>query len=379
MGVKVRQYKRRGVTDGVEVEVSFTWPSGTKYRKRFKSPVPSRSGAKAWGEQRLRELLLQGELKTEAAKAPTFAAFVPRYLAEYVKANRQKPSTAIQKERILEYYLKPRFGQLPLDKIREAEIQKLKTDLVDLSAKTVNNVLVVLNTLLKMAVKTGAIQVLPVQIELLRTTPATMAFYEPDEFERLVRASEAIDTRHLLFVLLGGEAGLRCGEIIALEQTDIDFARGILHVRRSEWEGHLTLPKGGRARQVNMTPRLAAALKKNRHLRGDRVLWRDDEFEKVTQVLLAKWMRRIQRRAGLKETGGIHILRHTFCSRLAIAGAPTKAIQELAGHQNLSTTQRYMHLSPAAKSVAIEMLVKSSQPLTKSEMGLENGGGLEAV
>lgn len=37
-------------------------------------------------------------------------------------------------------------------------------------------------------------------------------------------------------------------------------------------------------------------------------------------------------------------------------GAPAKAIQELAGHENLSTTQRYMHLSPAAKDAAISLL-----------------------
>ncbi|RKG68296.1 hypothetical protein D7V80_12865 [Corallococcus sp. CA054B] len=39
-----------------------------------------------------------------------------------------------------------------------------------------------------------------------------------------------------------------------------------------------------------------------------------------------------------------------------MAGVPAKAIQELAGHQNLSTLQRYMHLSPAARSAAIRML-----------------------
>jgi hypothetical protein len=44
----------------------------------------------------------------------------------------------------------------------------------------------------------------------------------------------------------------------------------------------------------------------------------------------------------------MHRLRHTFCSHLAMRGAPARAIQELAGHQGLTTTQRYMHLSPAA-------------------------------
>ena len=45
-----------------------------------------------------------------------------------------------------------------------------------------------------------------------------------------------------------------------------------------------------------------------------------------------------------------------FCSRLAMAGASTKAIQELAGHSDLKTTQRYMHLSPKAKRRAVELL-----------------------
>ncbi len=39
-----------------------------------------------------------------------------------------------------------------------------------------------------------------------------------------------------------------------------------------------------------------------------------------------------------------------------MAGASTKAIQELAGHEQISTTQRYMHLSPAAQSEAISLL-----------------------
>jgi len=56
--------------------------------------------------------------------------------------------------------------------------------------------------------------------------------------------------------------------------------------------------------------------------------------------------------------GGAHVLRHTFCSHLAMRNAPAKAIQELAGHIYLSTTQRYMHLSPQAREGAIALLDK---------------------
>lgn len=372
MSVKVRRYRRRGEESGYEVDIAFKWPDGEPYRERLKSPVSSKSGARSWGEQRLSELLRRGK-EQFVPKPPTLAEFAPRYLNEQAKANRQKPSTIIQKERILEYYLKPKFGEKRLDQIDDVAVQQLKADLVALSPKTVNNILVVLSTLLKVGVKWNVLQRMPATIELLRTQPSVMQFYEPHEYEQLVEAADRIDHQHLVFVLLGGEAGLRCGEIIALEQSAIDFVRGLIHVRQAEWEGFVTAPKGGRSRQVNMTARLKSALQKNRHLRGERVLWRDDGFEKVTQVLLAKWMSRIQRRAGLKVTGGIHILRHTFCSRLAIAGASTKAIQELAGHQNISTTQRYMHLSPAAKSAAIELL-ESGPAANENQEGAKSGG-----
>ena len=65
-------------------------------------------------------------------------------------------------------------------------------------------------------------------------------------------------------------------------------------------------------------------------------------------------------------------MRHSFCSHLAMRGAPAKAIQELAGHRDLSTTQRYMHLSPAAVEGAIRLL---EQPAPVSQFGdiLETG------
>ncbi len=72
--------------------------------------------------------------------------------------------------------------------------------------------------------------------------------------------------------------------------------------------------------------------------------------------MVRKWLERAQQAAGLTATGGLHQLRHTFCSALAATGAPPKAIQELAGHQNLSTTMRYMHLSPASRESAIGLL-----------------------
>jgi site-specific recombinase XerD len=52
-----------------------------------------------------------------------------------------------------------------------------------------------------------------------------------------------------------------------------------------------------------------------------------------------------------------HILRHTFASRLVMAGVPLKTVQELMGHKTIAMTARYAHLSPGHKKEALERLV----------------------
>lgn len=109
-----------------------------------------------------------------------------------------------------------------------------------------------------------------------------------------------------------------------------------------------------RAADVPLTTRLSAALREHRHLRSRRVVCRADGSSLSADVV-KHHVERAARRAGLDQNG-VHRLRHTFCSHLAMRGAPARAIQELAGHKDLITTQRYMHLSPAALDHAIRLL-----------------------
>jgi len=76
--------------------------------------------------------------------------------------------------------------------------------------------------------------------------------------------------------------------------------------------------------------------------------------------------RRAVRQAGVPT--GVHILRHTFCSHLAMQGAPGKAIQELAGHQELSVTQGYMHLSPDMLGSSIRLLDSRPRPHERGDI-----------
>ena len=110
-------------------------------------------------------------------------------------------------------------------------------------------------------------------------------------------------------------------------------------------------------------------LQEARHLKSERVLC-DRHGASLTQKEIQVIMRRVAHAAKVKP--GVHILRHTFCSRLAMKGAPAKAIQALAGHQDLSTTQRYMHLSPGTLDMAIDLL---EPPLARGAHGEAAGTG----
>jgi len=86
-------------------------------------------------------------------------------------------------------------------------------------------VLTVLSVVLRTAVEWGVIARLPCSIKLLKAPKNQASFHDFGEFERLVEVARS-EALVFLVVLLGGEAGLRCGEIMALEWTDVDFANG---------------------------------------------------------------------------------------------------------------------------------------------------------
>jgi integrase len=181
----------------------------------------------------------------------------------------------------------------------------------------VNNVLTVLNKLLKVAVEWRVLPALPCRIRLLKSAKPVVEFYEPHDYERLLAAAASTDSRTHVAALLAGDAGLRLGEILGLEWTDVDFARDLLKVQRAVYDAEVTLPKGGKHRIIPMTRRLAAALQAHRHLRGDRVLYRDDG--EPAEKWWLKWALDVaERRAGLRRGGRSHPAAHVL---LAPCGA----------------------------------------------------------
>src|SRR6267378_4933483 len=233
MSVRVRRF--RG--GGWEVDLRVVLPDGSFVRERRKAPIDSKSGAMRWGQARERVFLFDDPAKKKRKEVPSLAEFYGRFLDEHARANRHKPSGVAAKETICRVHLVPVLGSMKLDAIGNEDIQRLKAHLGAKNPKTVNNIVSTLNTLLRIAVDWKVIDRMPCRIQLLRVPRTEADFFDFEEYVRLVEAGESISPEALIVVLLGADAGLRCGEMMALEWRDVDFSRSQLSIQRSEWKG----------------------------------------------------------------------------------------------------------------------------------------------
>ena len=200
--------------------------------------------------------------------------------------------------------------------------------------------------LLKKADEWEVIDTMPCTIKVLPVVRREASFHDFEEYERLIEAARLKGWRTHLIVLLGGDAGLRAGEMVALHWADVDFSRR----RLRDWEAlglarkASPTPKNGRVRYVPLTERLFEALREYRHLRRPRVIckgrWTTAEPSVGVDARLASGAAR------WCANGHTHPASHVLLAAGDAGCARPEAIQELAGHQELSGTQGYMHLSP---------------------------------
>jgi integrase len=339
------------------VDVMFQHPDGRKERVRKVSPVQTKRGAEQY-ERELRQTLLDGthgrkeEEEKTPVRMPTVREFADEFLETYAAVN-NKPSEQASKRSMIKHHIKPLLGDLRLDEVsREIEPFKARLKKLDLSAKRINNVLACLSKMLRFAQEREILSAAP-KVRLLKLPPSKFDFFDFGEHRRLMEAAK-YESEWCAMIVAAADAGLRMGELLALEWSDLDFVMGNFTVRRSNWQGHVGSPKGGKERTIPMTQQLASVLKAHRHLRG-KLVFCGPEGEPLTRNRMKKPLWRACRKAGLREVGW-HVLRHTFCSHLAMKGAPPKAIQELAGHTSIAVTMRYMHLSPTVLKETVRLL-----------------------
>jgi integrase/recombinase XerD len=160
----------------------------------------------------------------------------------------------------------------------------------------------------------------------------------PDEVQRLIAGAKNLYHRTLLLTLYG--AGLRRSEACQLKVRDINSM--VLRVEQG---------KGGRDREIPLSPTLLAALREYyRWMRprtylfpGTHQGWRADA--PITSKVIWEAVRLATRKAGIDKRVTPHTLRHSYATHLLEAGADLRTIQLLLGHADLSHTTVCLHLS----------------------------------
>ncbi len=368
-------------------------PDGTRTQSERKVVTAgSKNEALRWGQERRAVLIEEhrlrrtGELVAAEPKAPTVAEFTKVWLerlrTKAAKGDRKRSSIEAI-ESTLRIHVLPFIGEKRLDEITDSVIDALEARWVRggyqypgpwgrpvavkplASLATRNNRMSPLNAILKLAVERKRIRFMPCTIKIPSVECDEAAYYPPDVYERLVEAASRLGLSLVLMVLLGGDAGMRRGEIIGVDHADVDVQNAEIVVRRSVYihggVRYESTPKGRKIKRVPITPRLVDALREaGKQKRGDRVLLTAAGAE-VTPKILKRWMMRVEKAAELEPTGRLHILRHSYVSHLAAANVPLISIAGLARHSDLRVTQRYMHLAPGALRQGVDMLVRARE------------------
>jgi integrase/recombinase XerC len=174
-----------------------------------------------------------------------------------------------------------------------------------------------------------------------------VALAEQSGRPRAGQDDEALRARdHAVVELLYG-CGLRIGELVALDATASRQSSG--WIDRADRSAHV-LGKGGKRRSVPVGGAAAAALERWLHLRAQMV--RGDEpalfvsrrGARLSASQVRARLTQLARAAGLPTHVHPHMLRHSFASHLLQSSGDLRAVQELLGHANITTTQIYTKL-----------------------------------
>lgn len=154
--------------------------------------------------------------------------------------------------------------------------------------------------------------------------------------------------------------GLRISELLHLQVTDIDSARMVVNVRQG---------KGAKDRQVPLSARLLGELRQwwCRHRTKPWLfpgMFGPSRQRPMNATSVQRMVKQVVTRAQLRKAASMHTLRHSYATHLLEAGVDVVTLQKLLGHNSLSTTARYLHLSRRHLSKLPDLL---ALPTARSE------------
>jgi len=184
------------------------------------------------------------------------------------------------------------------------------------------------------------------KVKLPKGQKNRVRYLKPKEEKKLLKALEGKDWLRSI-VIIARETGLRLSNICNLTWKQVDLASKSIEVEKT---------KNGKPVWIPMTKvvfKEFKVLSKIQNLTSNLVFVVDGK--QLHRNWVGRRFRRLCKRIKL-EGFRFHDLRHDFCSRLVQAGQQLQVVAELAGHEDIKTTQRYAHLSPDNKIQAIASL-----------------------
>ena len=230
---------------------------------------------------------------------------------------------------------------------------------ISLKRITQNYHLIALRSFLKYLLKRDIAVVAPEKIDLPKAESRSIKFLERDQVDRLLNMPELSDKEGLrdkAILELLFSTGLRVSELVGLNRDTINFDRKEFGV----------IGKGRRARVVFLSDSAVEWLKRYIDSREDdapalfiRYAGKkpDDgqnanESMRLTARSVQRLVEKYVKKARLPVKITPHGLRHSFATDLLSGGADLRAIQEMLGHKNVSTTQIYTHITnPQLKEI----------------------------
>lgn len=194
------------------------------------------------------------------------------------------------------------------------------------------------------------------------------------EADRLIEAcADDADLHDLIVLALN--TGLRLGELVRLEWSDINLAHGLCSVRHEDMrKPGGRIPLNAVARDV-LQRRFSIREKKQRLVFSAEVSGVDGNVLRRRYEALVDLCKFNEHSTGPRDRVVFHTLRHTFASWLAIAGTDIYRIKALMRHKTIKMTERYAHLLPDAMREAVEHIRPPSHGLEVLQAGYPSLAG----
>jgi integrase len=308
----------------------------------------------------------------EPPKEPTFSETVARYLAEYAPSA-LAPSTLDDRRNRLHQRVVPRLGALPVSEAFDvARSRELDVWMVEdgLSPDSRRNTLLAVRSVARFAVEAKILPSLPTLLPLPMSGKRVPSAPSPSDIAAVIDAASYPE--HRLVFLLAAHGGLRKGEIRALRCGDCEIERNRIVVRCSRYRSHTGPTKSGHEREVPLTVQLrealvAADIDKRPRDEPAALSTRGEPWgSKGCYYALQSTLRRL----ALPRVR-LHALRAFFVTALLRGHVPAHVVQDLVGHGDLSTTQKYAAIFEGDRGAAVGVL----DSVYQNARGSQGGGG----